>query len=87
MDSFVENGKCPECGESVELACENDVPDCDHGVVGGIKICEICGKFVCPICGCHDVNPISRVTGYYSPIDAWCTGKKQELIDRTRYTV
>lgn len=84
---FVTDCKCPECGKDVIEMCENDTGSCDHGVVGGIKVCEECGEFMCPICGAHDVSPISRVTGYYSPVDAWCTSKKQELIDRTRYSV
>ncbi|MFA5760332.1 MAG: anaerobic ribonucleoside-triphosphate reductase [Dehalococcoidales bacterium] len=84
---FVNDDLCPSCGEKIKVMCINDNGNCSHDVVGGLKICEICGAFVCPICGCHDVTPISRVTGYYSPINAWCTGKQQELKDRTRYVV
>ena len=86
-DEFVIENECPACGGICALACEKDVPGCNHGVVAGLKICDVCGAFVCPICGSHDVSPISRVTGYYSPVDAWCSAKQQELKDRTRYEV
>lgn len=79
--------KCPECDSVLIELCPNDTGTCNHGIVSGLKICELCGKFMCPICGSHDVSPISRVTGYYSPVEAWAAGKKQELIDRTRYDV
>lgn len=67
--------------------CENDSGVCNHSITDGISICSICGEFMCPICKSHDVSAVSRVTGYYSPVDAWCEGKKQELRDRHRYAV
>jgi len=67
--------------------CENDVVGCECGVVPGLKVCEICGEFICPECGCHSVVPISRITGYFSPVSEWAAGKRSELIDRVRYTV
>ena len=59
---------CPECGSDVVEMCDLDTGSCDHGVVSGIKICEKCGEFICPECGSHDVQAISRITGYLSPV-------------------
>lgn len=86
-DEFILDGECPACGGIVTVMCENDRVECGHGVVDGLAICPKCGAFMCPICGCHKVNPISRVTGYYGPVDAWNSGKRAELVDRVRYTV
>jgi anaerobic ribonucleoside-triphosphate reductase len=33
----------------------------------------------CPFCGSDNVYGISRVVGYYSPIDNWNLGKKAEF--------
>ena len=78
---------CKKCNGKLIKSCENDNYICTHEITSGIKVCDICGEFVCPICGCHEVTPISRVTGYYSPVDSWCKGKYQELKDRVRYDV
>ena len=86
-ESDLINGCCPNCKQYPFEMCERDTGTCDHGVVPGIKVCELCGEFICPICGAHDVSPISRVTGYYSPVEAWAAGKQQELKDRNRYEV
>lgn len=86
-ESELEFGKCPICKGNTIAMCENDNGSCSHGIVGGTKICDICGEFICPKCGAHDVTPISRVTGYLSPIHGWNKSKQQELIDRTRYNV
>ncbi len=86
-DTDLVDGVCPECKQVVVAMCSKDTGSCNHGVVDGIKVCEECGEFVCPECNAHDVSPISRVTGYYSPVEAWAAGKQQELKDRTRYEV
>ena len=78
---------CPECGDGLVEGCPMDVPDCTHTNVSGIATCPECGQFICPICGGHHVEVISRVTGYLSPVDSWNNGKKQELKDRVRYNV
>lgn len=86
-DEHLINNTCPKCGKNVVLMCINDTPDCNHEITSGIKVCNICGEFVCPICGCHDVTPVSRITGYLSPVSAWNNAKKQELKDRVHYEV
>lgn len=81
---------CPECGNTNFIeTCENDPGTCNHGVVSGTKVCEVCGEFVCPTCGAHDCIAMSRNTGYYSPIGngSWNGGKKEELKNRKRYDI
>ena len=58
-------------------------------VVSGIKYCKLCSNFMCPTIGCgrHNVNPVSRVTGYISSVSGWGESKKQELKDRKRYNL
>ena len=85
--STIENNICPICKSVLIDMCPNDSGTCDHGVIPGIKRCSVCGEWCCPICGSHDVSPISRVTGYYSPVSDWCKAKQQELKDRTRYNI
>lgn len=41
----------------------------------------------CPQCGSREVDGITRVTGYFSKISGWNSGKKAELGDRFRSTV
>lgn len=40
----------------------------------------------CPKCGSENVNYLSRITGYLQDVDGWNQGKKQELLDRKRYS-
>lgn len=53
--------------------------------------CHNCGftiqlpKNECPKCGSDDVTIMSRVTGYYQPVNGFNDGKKQEFIDRYRH--
>jgi anaerobic ribonucleoside-triphosphate reductase len=83
------DGTCPECGNIPIVMCEKDIGSCNHGVVDGIATCEICGAFICPICGAHDVTAISRITGYLSPVGngSWNSAKVQELQQRHRYEI
>lgn len=60
---------------------------CCQNIVAGIKNCELCEKPICPICGRHGVNQLSRVTGYISSVSGWNEAKKQELKDRKRYSI
>lgn len=41
----------------------------------------------CPICGSHNVDGITRVTGYFTRTSSWNAGKRGELADRTRTPV
>lgn len=86
-DTDLIEGRCPECRQDVIEMCPNDTGSCSHGVVGGMKICELCGEFMCPICGAHDVEVLSRITGYYSPVSkgSWNSAKLEELKNRVRY--
>lgn len=83
-DQKVDN-KCPVCGEiALQKMCIRDHVHCTHEQVSGIKYCDVCGQPVCPICDCHNVFQISRVTGYLQDVKGWNEGKKQELKDRNR---
>jgi len=58
-------------------------------VVSGISYCKLCGHPICPTIGCgsHNINQLSRVTGYISSVSGWGESKKQELRDRKRYNL
>jgi len=56
-------------------------------VHAGISMCPICDNGMCNICKNHNVQQISRVTGYMSVVSGFNEGKKQELRDRKRYNV
>ena len=43
---------------------------------------EIISKGTCPCCGSHNVEHMTRVTGFFSKIDGWNPGKQAELKDR-----
>lgn len=58
-----------------------------HKLVSGIDTCPICGHVMCPICKRHTVTQLSRVTGYVSDVSGWNAGKRQEFIDRKRYSI
>ncbi len=36
----------------------------------------------CPCCGSHNVELVTRVTGYFSKVGGWNKGKLAELKDR-----
>lgn len=84
-DTDLENGNCPMCGGAVHKMCERDHNHCGHEITEGIAYCPECSAPMCPKCECHDVEQISRVTGYLQAVDGWNAGKRQELRDRTRY--
>ncbi len=58
-------------------------------VVSGISYCKLCGHHICPTIGCgrHNVNPVSRVTGYISSVSGWNSAKREELKLRHRYNI
>ncbi len=45
------------------------------------------GTFTCPICNFGDVKVYSRVTGYYSEVNRYNSGKKAEWESRKRYNL
>lgn len=78
---------CPNCGEkfkNLEPMCPLDHCGCSHEITQGLAYCPKCKRAVCPICGCHDVSQVSRVTGYLASVDGWNNAKQQELKDRKR---
>ena len=81
------NTTCPDCGNAAIPMCDGDrLCKCDTDIHQGIITCPICGDPTCP-CGSHDVEVVSRVTGYLSDIKGWNAGKRQELKDRQRVTI
>jgi hypothetical protein len=85
---IVEEVPCPKCGEekNIKKMCEDDHCHCTHEVESGVAYCPKCGAAMCPICKCHDVSQVSRVTGYLSDVGGWNEAKRQELKDRQRYS-
>ena len=57
---------------------------CKNPLVAGTADCPICGKPMCPECMSHEVEQLSRVTGYMSNVGSWNAAKKQEFQDRKR---
>jgi hypothetical protein len=81
-------GKCPECHTEPVSMCSADIGSCKHpgeDQFGVLKFCPICGAACCPICNSHDIEQISRITGYLSAISGWGNGKVAELKDRVHY--
>lgn len=91
-EDMVAQGKWAEIQKNID----GDVRRCpmhQHAVINGrcmcvvgttIK-CRVCGHYMCPDCGSHMVDIMSRVTGYMQIISGWNAAKRQELDDRTRY--
>lgn len=60
-----------------------------------MTICKACKTVhyglldTCPRCGGHgnQLEHWSRITGYYQEVSGWNAGKKEELINRSRYTI
>lgn len=89
---------CPDCkSESTELVCKVDAYsmilkmqgyNCREGkLISGTEICPVCKSPICPQCFNHSVVSLSRVTGYIQDISGWNMAKRQELLDRKRYTI
>ena len=45
------------------------------------------GKFTCPRCNSPDVKVYSRITGYYSAVNRYNSGKRAEWEARKRYNL
>lgn len=84
-----EAGMCPECNQAdqVREMCSKDHCHCSHDITEALAYCPECGEAMCPVCGCHDVSQISRITGYMGDVSGFNAGKRAELKDRTRYTI
>jgi len=60
---------------------------CKNEMVSLTAQCVLCGNPVCPDCMNHNVDQLSRVTGYMAPVSGWNASKKQEFKDRIRHEV
>lgn len=80
---------CPQCKSNLGLKemCPRDNLTCTHEIVDKLAYCPECGEPMCPICGCHDVSQISRITGYMADVAGFNAGKAQELKDRHRVNI
>jgi hypothetical protein len=78
---------CIVCKSPVFEMCPLDHTHCSHSIESGLAYCPICGVAVCPSCGSHDVEQVSRVTGYLASVNGWNNAKAQELKDRVRSNV
>jgi len=61
--------------------------NCGKDTVPNTASCPICGLPCCPVCMNHNVEQLSRVTGYMSSVSGWNAAKKQEFQDRQRHDV
>ncbi|MCD6163153.1 MAG: hypothetical protein J7K40_12175 [candidate division Zixibacteria bacterium] len=57
------------------------------GVTGATELCPVCDSPMCPMCGSHCVEQLSRVTGYLSTVSNWGAAKQQEFKDRQRHKI
>lgn len=60
---------------------------CNKEMVANTASCSVCGSPICPDCGNHNVEQLSRVTGYLSTVSSWNAAKKQEFLDRERHNL
>jgi hypothetical protein len=86
---FSEASICNTCGQpNLDLKCILYSKDsCKHTGYLIPQKCPICNELMCPECGGHNIQVVSRVTGYLSPVGNWSKGKQQELFDRTRHNI
>ena len=72
--------KCP-----VHLYMLSNNLKCVQQMVANIAYCPFCGAALCPDCGNHHVEQLSRITGYMQAVSGWNSAKKEELRNRYRY--
>lgn len=77
--------KAHKCPLAIWVA-HNDAK-CHREMVPTTTVCPLCGNPMCPDCGNHVVEIISRVTGYLSTVSGWNEAKQQEFEDRNRYDI
>jgi len=87
--AFSPTSICNSCGKpELDLKCILYTEDsCKHSGYVIPQRCPVCGEMICPDCGSHNIQIVSRVTGYLSPVSNWSKGKQQELFDRTRNSI
>lgn len=79
---------CPDCGfKEPSLMCPLDHCGCSHDITSGVNECPICGDYICPECGSHDVTVITRITGYLNDLRGFNAAKAQEVKDRHRINI
>ncbi|MHA2021983.1 MAG: anaerobic ribonucleoside-triphosphate reductase, partial [Candidatus Thorarchaeota archaeon] len=44
-------------------------------------------NLTCPKCGHHGIDIVSRITGYMQSLSSFNRAKRQEFLDRHRYTL
>lgn len=82
-------------GKLMQVNTPNDCPlalwvayndkKCNRQMVPNTEACPLCGNPVCPDCMNHNVEQLSRVTGYLSNVGSWGAAKQQEFKDRQRH--
>jgi len=75
-------GQCP-----LAIWVAHNDAKCHRETVPNTAQCPLCGNPMCPDCGNHVVDQLSRVTGYLSTVGNWNEAKKQEFKDRERYNL
>lgn len=60
---------------------------CKRDTIPNTATCPLCGYPCCPDCMNHNVEQLSRVTGYLSGVSSWGAAKKQEFKDRQRFNI
>lgn len=60
---------------------------CKNELVSNTAVCPLCNNPVCPDCMNHEVEQLSRVTGYMGGVSGWNAAKQQEFKDRSRYNL
>jgi anaerobic ribonucleoside-triphosphate reductase len=87
IEDLLPDQKCPECKTTVIVMCQRDHCHCSHDITETLAYCPDCKAPMCPLCESHDVEQISRVTGYLGAVSGWSAGKAQELKDRVRTNI
>ena len=74
--------KCP-----LHIWVVHNKAKCPKEMASLTATCPLCDNPVCPDCMNHNVEQLSRVTGYLSGVSGWNKAKQQEFVDRTRHNI